>query len=123
MAKLEVTTDGVKDTITDLKLYRSGWANDIREGWNFSQPGGREILFALYEISGSIILSLEDVLAGRFRDKMVLHLVKRRLDQLVSSKEFRIYDELGRDGAYRVVTTGTKHHIRVMTETLEVLIA
>lgn len=123
MAKLEVTVDDVKNTIRDLELYRSGWANDIREGWNVAVPGAQEILFDLYEISGSIILSLEDVLDGHFRDKMALHLVKRRLERLVSSKEFRIFDELGRDGFSRVVTTGTKHHIRVMTETLEVLTA
>lgn len=123
MIKLEITVDGVKETIKELKLYRRGWANDIREGWNFSQPDGRDIVFSLYEISGSIILSLEDVLIGRFRDKMALHLVKRRLDQLVSSKEFRIYDELGQAGACDVVTNGTKHHIRVMTDTLEILTA
>ena len=123
MAKIEVMTGDVKKTISDLKFYRSGWANDIREGWNVGMPGAQEILFELYEISGCVILSLEDVLDGRFRDKMALHLVYEKLNRLVSSKEFRCFDELGKMGACGVVTSGTKHHIRVMMETLEVLIA
>lgn len=32
MAKLEILADDAKQQISDLKLYRSGWANDIREG-------------------------------------------------------------------------------------------
>lgn len=123
MAKIEVMTGDVKKTISDLKLYRSGWANDIREGWRVFMPGAQEILFELYEISGCIILSLEDVLDGRFRDKMALHLVYDKLNRLVSSREFGCFDEMGQMGACFVVTSGTKHHIRVMMKTLEVLIA
>lgn len=121
MAKLEVTVDGVKNTIRDLKFYRSGWANDIREGWRVDMPGAQEILFELYEISGSIILSLEDVLDGHFRDKMALHLVYDKLERLISSKEFECFDEMGKLGTCFVVTSGTKHHIRVMMEALAVL--
>lgn len=122
MAK-ELIAEDVKATVRDLKFYRGGWANDIREGWGIGMPGAEDILFSLYEISGAIILSLEDVLDGRFRDKMALLLVKRKLEKLVSSKEFRIFDEMGRIGMCGVVTNGTKHHIRVMQETIEVLTA
>ncbi len=122
MAK-EFIAEDLNGTVRDLKLYRGGWGNDIREGWGVGIPGAQDILFELYEISGCIILSLEDVLDGRFRDKMALLLVKRKLEKLVSSKEFRTFDEMGRIGMCGVVTNGTKHHIRVMQETLEVLTA
>lgn len=123
MAKLEVLAQDVKQTISDLRLYRSGWANDICEGWNCSIDGAQEITFTLYEVSGSIILSLQAVLAGNFRDKMALYLVKRKLENLVNSDNFKKFDGLGKIHACNVVTTGTKHHIRVMMETLEVLTA
>lgn len=123
MAKIELIASDIEKTINDLKCYRSGWANDIREGWNCHMKGSQEIEFTLYEVSGCIILSLEDALAGRFRDKMALFLVKKKLEELVVSTDFKFFDELGKAHACGVVTSGTKHHIRVMMETLEVLTA
>ena len=123
MAKIEVLAQDIKSTIDDLKRYRSGWANDIREGWRNHMEGSQEISFALYEISGSIILSLQDALAGRFRDKMALFLVKKKLEELVTSENFKFFDELGKAHVCGVITTGTKQHIRIMLETLEVLTA
>ena len=123
MAKMELIASDITRTIHALKLFRSGWANDIRESWHNHMEGSQEISFALYEISGSIILSLQDVLAGRFRDKMALFLVKKKLEELVTSENFKFFDECGKAHICGVVTSGTKQHIRIILETLEVLTA
>jgi hypothetical protein len=123
MAKFEFFADDVRNVMNDLRLYRSGWANDIREGWNCSISGAKEIEYALYEISAVIILALENKLAGFGRDKMAMFMAKDKLEKLVTSDEFRMFDVLGQKHACGVVTSGTKHHIRVMMECLEILTA
>lgn len=123
MAKLEICSNDVKESINALKLFRSGWANDIREGWDCSIPGAKELTFELYEISGSIILALEQVLAGNYRDKMAMLMTKAKLERLVKSEDFDHFSILNEEGFSHVVTNGTKHHIRVMFECLEVLTA
>lgn len=123
MAKLEVLGEDVLQQISDLKLYRSGWANDIRESWKICDPEVQDILFSLYEISGSIILALEQVAEGHYRDKMAMTLVFRRLQKLVCSDRFRMYEELSSAGFTRIISTGTKHHIRIMLDCLKILIA
>lgn len=123
MAKFEFIADDVKKVMNDLKLYRSGWANDIREGWNCGMSGSKEIEYALYEISAVIILALENRLAGRGRDKMAMFMAKEKLEKLVTSDDFKFFDELGQAHLCGVVTSGTKHHIRVMMECLELLTA
>lgn len=123
MAKLNVLTQDVQQQISDLKVYRSGWANDIREGWQFGDEEVQNILLSLYEISGSIILSLEQVVNGHYRDKMAMILVKRRLQNLVTSQGFKEYDQLCQRGFMDVISCGTKHHIRVMFDCLDLLTA
>lgn len=123
MAKLKVLTQDVQQQISDLKVYRSGWANDIREGWQFGDEEVQNILLSLYEISGSIILSLEQVVNGHYRDKMAMILVKRRLQKLVTSQGFKEYDQLCQRGFMDVISCGTKHHIRVMFDCLDLLTA
>lgn len=124
MAKLEICSNDVKESINALKLFRSGWANDIREGWDCSIPGAKELTFELYEISGSIILALEQVLAGKnYRDKMAMLMTKAKLERLVKSEDFDRLSILNEAGLSYVVTSGTRHHIRVMFECLEVLTA
>lgn len=123
MAKFEFIADDVTKVMNELKLYRSGWANDIREGWICSIPGSKEIEYELYEISAVIILALENKLAGRGRDKMALFLTKDKLDKLVKSDEFHKFDVWGEAHICGVVTSGTKHHIRLMFECLEILTA
>lgn len=73
------------------------------------------------EISGTIILVLEQVLEDHDRDKMAMFMTKSKLEKLVKSQDFDDYAALGEAGMCGVVTTGTKHHIRVMFECLEVL--
>lgn len=123
MAKLDVLSSDVLQQISDLKIYRSGWANDIREGWQFGAEDIQGILFGLYEISGSIILALEQVVKGHYRDKMAMILVQRKLQNLVKSEDFKDYDELCTKGFMSVISSGTKHHIRVMFECLKILTA
>lgn len=106
-----------------LKIYRSGWANDIREGWQFGAEDIQGILFGLYEISGSIILALEQVVKGHYHDKMAMILVQRKLQNLVKSEDFNDYDELCTKGFMSVISSGTKHHIRVMFDCLKILTA
>ena len=122
MAK-QIILEDLQKTLNDLKCCRSGWANDIREGWDTGRKGSQELLFSLYEISGCLILALEDAITGHFRDLMPVVLVQRKLEDLVASTNFRYFDELGMHNACRVVTGATKDHIRMMLETLEVLIA
>lgn len=123
MAKFEVIGQDVVETINALKNYRSGWANEIREGWNCGMPGAKEILYELYEISGTIILALENRLAGSGVDKMAMHMTHDKLTKFVKSELFDKFSCLGEAGACGVVRSGTKHHIRVMFECLEVLLA
>lgn len=123
MAKLDVLSSDVLQQISDLKIYRSGWANDIREGWQFGAEDIQGILFGLYEISGSIILALKQVVKGHYHDKMAMILVQRKLQNLVKSEDFKDYDELCTKGFMSVISSGTKHHIRVMFECLKILTA
>lgn len=123
MAKLDVLNSDVLQQISDLKIYRSGWANDIREGWQFGAEDIQGILFGLYEISGSIILALEQVVKGHYHDKMAMILVQRKLQNLVKSEDFKDYDELCTKGFMSVISSGTKHHIRVMFDCLKILTA
>ena len=123
MAKLDVLSSDVLQQISDLKIYRSGWANDIREGWQFGAEDIQGILFGLYEISGSIILALEQVVKGHYHDKMAMILVQRKLQNLVKSEDFKDYDELCTKGFMNVISSGTKHHIRVMFDCLKILTA
>lgn len=123
MAKLKVLTQDVQQQISDLEVYRSGWANDIREGWQFGDEEVQNILLSLYEISGSIILALEQVVNGHYRDKMAMILVKRRLQKLVTSQGFKEYDQLCQRGFMDVISCGTKQHIRIMFDCLDLLTA
>lgn len=123
MAKLDVLSSDVLQQISDLKIYRSGWANDIREGWQFGAEDIQGILFGLYEISGSIILALEQVVKCHYHDKMAMILVQRKLQNLVKSEDFKDYDELCTKGFMSVISSGTKHHIRVMFDCLKILTA
>lgn len=123
MAKLDVLSSDVLQQISDLKIYRSGWANDIREGWQFGAEDIQGILFGLYEISGSIILALEQAVKGHYHDKMAMILVQRKLQNLIKSEDFKDYDELCTKGFMSVISSGTKHHIRVMFDCLKILTA
>lgn len=123
MAKLEILADDAKQQISELKLYRSGWANDIRECWSLGNQEIQKILFELYEISGSVILALEQVAGGCYRDKMAMILVLNKLKDLVQSKVFTMYADLNDLGFEHGISTGTKHHIRVMFDCLKILTA
>jgi len=113
--------DDIKNTINALKLYRSGWANDIREGWDVAVKGAKELTFELYEVSGCIILALEQLVKGSFQDKMAMIMVRAKLEALVKSEIFADFDSWGEAGICDVVTSATKHHIRVMFECLEMI--
>ncbi len=123
MAKVEVIGQDVKETIKALVSYRSGWANSIREGWNSSMPGAKEIIYELYEISGTIILALQQISDGNYRDKMAMVMTEQKLEKLVKSDMFGDFSALGEANIAHVVTSATNHHIRVMFECLRVLTA
>ena len=121
MAKIEVLAQDVRAQIAALKSYRSGWENDIREGWDFGGDEAKEILYGLYEISGTLILALEEILSGHYRGKMAMILTTKKLEKLVKSDAFDKFSALGEAGMCNVITSGTRHHIRVMFECLEIL--
>ena len=123
MARFEVVGQDVVKTINELKSYRSGWANEIREGWRCGMPGAKEVLYELYEIAGTIALALENRLGGSDVDKMAIHMTHDKLTKFVKSELFDEFSALGEAGVCGVVRSGTKHHIRVMFECLEVLMA
>ena len=83
--------------------------------------GAVSLTFKLYALSGCIVLALEQVKKGCYRDKLAMMMVKKQLEDLVKSKEFDDFSVLSEAGACHVVTTGTRHHIRVMFEVLEEL--
>ena len=120
MAKIEVLAQDVKKEIEALKIYRNGWENDIREGWGQNNDA-QEVLYELYEISNSIIVALQDVLAGHYRGKMAMILTQRKLEKLVKSDKFDELATMSEAGMCHVITTGTRHHIRVMFQDLEIL--
>lgn len=123
MAKIEVLIQDVRAEINALQGFRSGWANDIREGWNVGMPEAKDVLFQLYEISGAIILALQAVEAGHYRDKMAMLLVRKKLENLVKSNSFDELAAMAELGICRIVGTGTRHHIRVMFQDLDILTA
>ena len=123
MAKFNVANKDAQEVVNTLKIFRSGWANDIRENWKTSIPGAQEITYQLYEISGTIILAMENYLKDNRSDRMPLFLTQKKLTDLVKSKEFEDLDALGTLGVAHIITTGTKHHIRVLFECLETLLA
>ena len=113
----------ITTTVRKLRKYRRMWAQAIRRDWYQKQEGAREILFSLYEISGSIILALEDSAKGNFRDKIALKLVQQKLEQLIISQNFRNYDLLGQEEMSDIVTDKTKERIKLMLESLDLLTA
>ena len=120
MAKLSFETRKERrEVVRALRQYHSRWANDIREGWNIGNTEAQGILYTLYGVCGEIILAMEYKMNGTGRDKMAMHLTRDRLERLVKSEVFNDYDILGMIHACGVITSGTKHHIRVMFECLD----
>ena len=123
MAKFEVVGSDAREAIQQLKIFRSGWANDIREGWTCSLAGAKELTYELYEIAGTIILAIENRLNSDGGDKMALHMTKAKLEKLIKSEAFDEFSAMSEAGMCKVITTGTRQHIRVMFEAIEVLLA
>lgn len=122
MAKMEVATNEIRESLNQLQLFRSGWVNDIREGAGVGNKEAEKILYSLYRISSCIIVALENALQGRrYKEVYPLRLVQKELEDLVNSRVFKEFDEMGKIGAFYVVTNGTKHHVRVMLEMLDIL--
>ena len=121
MAKLEVCSEDVKRKIKNLQIYRSGWINDIREGYDFLDKDQKEILMTLTQTADTLIVALQSVLEGMYRDKIYIIMVKDRLEKLINSASFKYYAELGKNGICSTVTSGTCQHIRCMMDDLKVL--
>ncbi len=107
-------------TVENLKSFRSRFANDIREGFLCHMKGSQEITFALYEITNTLIVSVEEAEKNNWRvhDLMALVLVRKKLDTLINSEDFKYFDELGKQHLCGCVTSGVKQHIRVMKSVL-----
>ena len=121
MAKLEICANDIKQEIINLKVYRSGWTNDIREGYDFLDSAAKEILTTLCQTADTLIVALQSVLDGHYRDKIYIIMVKDRLEKLINSASFKYYAELGKNGICSTVTSGTCQHIRCMMDDLKVL--
>ncbi|MBR3676008.1 MAG: hypothetical protein IKN71_02620 [Alphaproteobacteria bacterium] len=123
MAKLDLNNEAeVKKVIADLRDYRLGWEREIREKWSVQGYDAKQIRYGLYQLSATLILALEDRLAGRGGDKLVLTEPKEDLLLLTCSDAFKWYDRRGREGLSKVVSDTTKHHIRVMQECFKALV-
>lgn len=121
MARPEFSVTDIQKTIDELKIYRSGWANDIREGWIAGMKGAKELTYEFYSISGDIILALENLKTGNRGDKMAMFLTKKRLEELIVSTDFRYFEEMGKNHICNVVTSGTKEILAIMLENLYLL--
>lgn len=121
--KYLATPEKINETINALNLFRSGWANDIREGWQCAMSGALKLTYRLYELAGCIVLALELVKKGCYRDKLAMTMTQKQLEDVVKSKMFNDFSALSEAGMCHVVTTATRHHIRVMFEVLEELTA
>lgn len=123
MAKLDLSNEAeVRKVIAELRDYRLDWEREIREKWNSQSYDAKQIRYGLYQLSATLILALEDRLAGRGGDKLVLTEPKGDLLILTCSDAFREYDRRGREGTSKVVNDVTKHHIRVMKECFKALV-
>ena len=109
----------IEEIIRTLKFWRSGWDNDIREGWNCAMDGAKDIHATLCQVAAEIILAFEDIQEKRRMNKTLLLLAHEKLTELVKSNDFQDFDLLGQQGVTNVVTNATKHHIRVMFELLQ----
>lgn len=121
MARPEFSVTDIQKTIDELKIYRSGWANDIREGWTAGMKGAKELTYEFYSISANIILALENLQKGDRGDKMAMLLTKKRLEEVVVSADFRYFEVMGKNHACNVVTQGTKDILGAMLEILYLL--
>lgn len=111
----------VDEGISAMLLFRSGWANNIRKGGEFGTPEAKEVLYELYSISGCILLALQQLDKGIYRDKLAMTMVRKQLERLVKSDAFDKLSAMSDIGMCQVITNGTKHHIRVMFEYLDYL--
>jgi len=110
-----------KQLLSQLKNYRRGWATQLVIFTKHPEDGAQDLLFSLYEISGSVICALEDVLENKHNEPTALQLVKRKLERLIISKTFQDYDFLAKEDLSYVISDPTKHHIRKMLEILDAL--
>lgn len=102
-------------TLSYFICFRSGFANQIREGYGINQET-QEILYTLYEISSVLIVAIEEAEKSNWKvqDVVALKLAKIKLNALVNSQVFKDYDEMSKIGACHIVSSGTKQHIRAM---------
>lgn len=118
-----VKVKNLRKQISDLKAYRAIWTDDIDEGWSFSTPTFQNFLFNLYEISGSIILALQQVSQGRYHDKRAMLLVQRKFQSLTKSEGFEFHLELCAKRFMHLIYTGANHPIYIMSDCLKALTA
>lgn len=123
MAKPEILIHDVKTKIAELENFRAEWVNTMQEVWNFKNRTAKNILLELYTISGNIILALNQVAAGNYRDKLAMLLVLEKLKDFTHSEEFLTYDTLGEYGCHKAITPQTKQRIKIMFDCLEFLTA
>lgn len=117
---MKIEKENISKIVEELKVFRSGIANDVREGWDFRDEVSDELQLTLYECSAILILELEKSLSGSVNKPMMI-LVKTKLEKLVKSENFKFYDKLGACGINTIVTSGTKYFVRVMFESLKYL--
>ena len=122
MAKFEGNKQDVVKNIKTLKSCRAGWAIMISEASNHGlSSDAKEVLYELYEISGTIILALENRLGGSDVDKRVSHITHNKLVNFVSSEKFEKFSTLGVTGESDVITLDTRARISLMFECLDII--
>ncbi len=123
MAKPEILIQDVKAKIAEIESFRTELVNTMQEVWNFKNRSAKSILLELYTVSGSIILALNQVEAGNYRDKLAMRLLLVKLKEFTHSEDFLTYDTLGKFGCHKAITPQTKQRIKIMFDCLEFLTA
>ncbi len=118
--RYQVTPQYLQDEINRLKKFRTSLAN--RPGWFFTYPASYNVMFGLFEITGSVIIALEQTLNGYFRDKNMLMLVQERFEKIMTSKDFEECEVLSKnDFDTRIITRSTYDYIRLIRQDLRML--
>ncbi len=110
----------ISKTIKALENFRAEWSEDITNWWD-KLPGAKEVLFILYDSAGSIILALQQIQKGCYKDKLPMMLAKKRFVRLIKSESFDRFSAMNAAGMIGIFSNKTNHHIRVMSECFEFL--
>lgn len=108
----------------DISLLNSGFANDIREGFNLGMKEAQEVLYKLFCFSSILQNSLRKAQYNpkNFRDKMALTLLKKEIEEFIQSKNYLLCVEMTNAGVSRVVSRHCQNYVQRLLTALEEIV-